>query len=162
MAHGFGRICNMRLVAAFMAFALLASPALAARVDVPSLPEAAYAFGMHDIYTTNESARDDGDPLASLDDNEWASWTYMSGDWNGGCHGSGRGGSRYYRFGMSMKEVVGRMTMYGLVGEGDERRDITNGDVHGVHYEESGGAKAWYKNDAPTGFPWLHRNPTHL
>ena len=95
-------------------------------------------------------------------DNEWASWTYMSGDWNGGCHGSGRGGSRYYRFGMSMTEVVGRMTMYGLVGEGDERRDITNGDVHGVHYEESGGAKAWYKNDAPTGFPWLHRNPTHL
>jgi len=33
----------MNFFAAFMAFALLASPALAARVDVPSLPEAAYA-----------------------------------------------------------------------------------------------------------------------
>jgi len=33
----------MRLIAAFMSFALLASPALVARVDVPSLPAAAYA-----------------------------------------------------------------------------------------------------------------------
>ena len=33
----------MRFIAAFMSFALLASPALAARVDVPSLPKAAYA-----------------------------------------------------------------------------------------------------------------------
>jgi len=32
--HGFGRICDMRFIAAFMAFALLASPALAARGGV--------------------------------------------------------------------------------------------------------------------------------
>ncbi len=33
----------MRLIAAFISFALLASPALAARVDVPSLPPSPYA-----------------------------------------------------------------------------------------------------------------------
>ena len=33
----------MRLIAAFMSFALLSSPALAARVDVPSLPPSPHA-----------------------------------------------------------------------------------------------------------------------
>ena len=51
--------------------------------------------------------------------------------------------------------------MHGEVGEVDERRDITDGDVYGVYYEEENGVKTWYKDRAPLGFPWTHRNSAH-
>ena len=123
--------------------------------------EIGHAFGMEDIYITNDEIKDTGDPLVKLLDNELASLAKMSGDWNGGCDGKGYGGTRYYRAGTSMKEIVGRMMMLGLVGANDERRDITNGDVHGVHYTSTNNVKTWHKGKASVGFPWTERNPTH-
>ena len=123
--------------------------------------EIGHAFGMCDIYVSNDTKKEDGDPLLKVLDSEMAAWMHMKRDWNGGCHGKGSVGARYYRSGTSMKEIIGRMIMHGEVGDVDERRDITDGDVYGVYYEEENGVKTWYKARAPLGFPWTHRNSAH-
>ena len=123
--------------------------------------EIGHAFGMSDIYITNDGVKDEAASLVTLSGAERAAWSRMNEDWNGGCRGRGFGGSRYYRLGTSIREIVGRMLMLGLVGESDEGRDISCGCVHGVFYEYENGAKVWRKDIAPVAFPWWSRNPTH-
>ena len=122
--------------------------------------EIGHAFGMHDIYITNDDVKEAGDPLLTISSGEMATYFQMRNDWNGGCNGHGYGGVRYYRPGTTIKEIVGRMLMLGLVGESDDRRDISNGNVYGVGYT-NGVNKIWYKGDAQVAAPWIYRNPVH-
>ena len=124
--------------------------------------EIGHALGMDDIYVTNANQKEDADPLLVLLASEKASHTHLTDDWNGGCCGRGSGGTRYYRSGMSMEEIVGRMLMLGEVSKEDIRRDITTGDIYGVYYtEDDNRIKTWNKNNAPVGFPWSSRNAVH-
>ena len=123
--------------------------------------EIGHAFGMYDIYETNRFLKDDDSPLVELDARDKASWTNMEKDWNGGCKGMGTAGTRYYRSGTIMEDVISRMVMLGEVPGDASGRDITNGDVKGVFYEKIDGVKVWFRGDAPVGFPWSNRNPTH-
>ena len=69
---------------------------------------------------------------------------------------------RYYRSGISMAEIVGRMLMLGEVPEEDIRRDISAGNIYGVYYTEGDNqTKIWHKDDAPVGFPWSSRSAVH-
>ena len=116
---------------------------------------------MYDIYATNRFLKDDGAPLVELDARDKASWACMEQDWNGGCRGFGTAGTRYYRSGTIMEDVISRMVMLGEVPDDASGRDITNGELRGVFYEKVDGVKVWLKGDAPVGFPWANRNPTH-
>ena len=124
--------------------------------------EIGHAFGMCDVYVSNLQQKDAADPLVELLPSEKASFSRLANDWNGGCDGSGSGGTRYYRSGTSMEQIVGRMLMLGEVPEGDARRDITAGCVYGV-YGTNGvdQVKIWLKGDVPVGFPWGNRHPVH-
>ena len=124
--------------------------------------EIGHAFGMCDVYVSNLQQKDAADPLVELLPSEKASFSRLANDWNGGCDGSGSGGTRYYRSGTSMEQIVGCMLMLGEVPEGDARRDITAGCVYGV-YGTNGvdQVKIWLKGDVPVGFPWGNRHPVH-
>ena len=124
--------------------------------------EIGHAFGMHDIYVSNMQQKNAADPLVELLPSEKASSLHLADDWNGGCSGSGVGGARYYRSGTSMEQIVGCMLMLGEVPEVDVRRDITAGSVYGVYStNDVNQTKMWLKDNAPVGFPWGNRNPTH-
>ena len=123
--------------------------------------EIGHAFGMYDIYLTNRFRKEDEAPLVELDARDKASWANMAQDWNGGCRGLGTAGTRYYRSGTMIEDVMPRIVMLGEVPDDASGRDITNGDVRGVFYEKVAGGKVWLKGDAPVGFPWTNRNPTH-
>jgi hypothetical protein len=124
--------------------------------------EIGHAFGLCDIYKSNENGSADGDPLVALYNSESASFSRIYDDWNGGCDGKGASGARYYKSGTTMANVVDRMLMLGAVPESDSRRDITNGGIYGVHYHYDGqGNKVWEKGLAPLAFPWTQRNPVH-
>ena len=124
--------------------------------------EIGHAFGMRDIYVTNLQQKDDVEPLVSLLPSEKATSARLAGDWNGGCSGFGSEGTRYYRLGTSMEQIVGRMLMLGEVPEEDVRRDITAGGVYGVYYtDEDSQTRIWHKGNAPVGFRWENRSPTH-
>ncbi|MBQ3806507.1 MAG: hypothetical protein II840_00975 [Kiritimatiellae bacterium] len=124
--------------------------------------EIGHAFGLCDIYKSNENGSGDGNPLVALYNSENASFSHLYDDWNGGCDGKGVSGARYYKSGTTMANIVDRMLMLGAVPEGDSRRDITNGGIYGVHYHyDHQGNKVWEKGLAPLAFPWTQRNPVH-
>ncbi len=124
--------------------------------------EIGHAFGLRDIYKSNEGRKAEECPLVSLGSGEMASFSNLYDDWNGGCSGQGAPGARYYQTGTAMRNIVNRMLMLGAVPEDDTRRDITNGGIYGVHYHYDGhGNKIWEKGLAPLAFPWTHRNPVH-
>ena len=124
--------------------------------------EIGHTFGMCDIYVTNLQRKGVAEPLVSLLTSEKATSARLAGDWNGGCKGLGNAGTRYYRSGISMAEIVGRMLMLGEVPEEDIRRDISAGDIYGVYYTEGDNqTKIWHKETAPVGFRWENRSPTH-
>ena len=123
--------------------------------------EIGHAFGMDDIYLSNDQQKDDGDPLVELLAGDKVSFSHMPYDWNGGCLGHGSAGARYYRSGTSMMGLVGRLLMLGSVPSADVRRDISNGGIYGVYYYDYQEGKAWQKDVAPVGFPWSSRQPAH-
>jgi len=124
--------------------------------------EIGHAFGLCDIYKSNECGKAEGDALVALGSGEMASLSNLYDDWNGGCSGRGAPGARYYQSGTTMRSIVDRMLMLGEVPEDDSRRDITNGGIFGVHYHyDSQDNKAWEKGLAPLAFPWGARNPMH-
>ena len=124
--------------------------------------EIGHAFGLCDIYKSNEGGKAEGDALVALGSGEMASLSNLYDDWNGGCSGRGAPGARYYKSGTTMRSIVDRMLMLGEVPEDDSRRDITNGGIFGVHYHyDSQDNKVWEKGLAPLAFPWGARNPMH-
>ena len=124
--------------------------------------EIGHAFGLCDIYKSNEGGKAEGDALVALGSGEMASLSNLYDDWNGGCSGRGAPGARYYQSGTTMRSIVDRMLMLGEVPEDDSRRDITNGGIFGVYYHyDSQDNKAWEKGLAPLAFPWWARNPMH-
>jgi len=124
--------------------------------------EIGHAFGMRDIYSSNEKDKSADDPLISLNSGDLASYTHMMDDWSGGCDGHGAGGARYYESGALMTEILSRMLMNGLRGSNDNARDITAGMVYGVYYSlDASGRKVWRKDDAAVDFPWASANPIH-
>ena len=124
--------------------------------------EIGHAFGMHDIYDSNRQRRKPGNPLIELAPSDMACKSNMSYDWNGGCKGQGRGGTRYYKAGTAMSDIISRMLMNGLHGSAGEERVISAGPVFGVHFTyDDKDNKVWLKGKAPVGFPWYDRNPTH-
>lgn len=87
--------------------------------------EFGHAMGMRDIY---------------YEDNEYnrLPFTYtkasaFTGDWNGGCNGSGMGGTRYYECGTWHRDIINRMLMCGTSYEGVQNADITFGSVEGFN-----------------------------
>ena len=124
--------------------------------------EIGHALGLRDAYISNQDDKASSDPLLEIAAYEKASELNLPGDWNGGCYGKGTAGTRYYRSGLSMQEVVSRMLMNGVRGSDDCPRDITNGDVRGVYYtRDADMRKVWSKGDVNVAFPWSNRNPTH-
>jgi len=124
--------------------------------------EIGHALGLRDVYISNQDDKASSDPLLEIAAYEKPSASNLSGDWNGGCYGKGTAGTRYYRSGLSMQEVVSRMLMNGVRGSDDCPRDITNGDVRGVYYtRDADMRKVWSKGDVNVAFPWSNRNPTH-
>ena len=124
--------------------------------------EIGHAFGMKDIYISNANDRRSNEPLVEILPADKVRSSYLVDDWNGGCSGSGAGGARYYRYGLSMNEVVLRMLMNGVCGSNDNARDITNGRIFGVYYTRGAGSrKVWSKGSVDVAFPWNSRNPIH-
>ena len=121
--------------------------------------EIGHAFGMDDIY---KESKDGSVPSFALQQNDMAAYSRMQSDWNGGCHGHGSCGVRYYAPQTSMSRIVSRLLMNGDRSDADDPLDITNGDIFGVYYTNgSNQTKVWHKDDAPIAFPWGYRNPTH-
>ena len=114
--------------------------------------EIGHAFGLKDIYISNDEA-DASIPLAQRIQAgyEYVRQEYMPSDWNGGCRGHGYGGARYYRSGMMMGALIPRLLMYGH--SFGEKRDLSLGSVYGVWYEPdlSGGTNVWHKTNSPIG-----------
>ena len=124
--------------------------------------EIGHAFGMKDIYVGNANDRRSNEPLVEISPADKAKSSYLVDDWNGGCSGDGAGGARYYRYGLSMKEVVLRMLMNGVRRSNDNPRDITSGRIYGVYYiRGTGNRKEWSKGSVDVAFPWNSRNPIH-
>ena len=118
--------------------------------------------GMKDIYVGNANDRRSNEPLVEISPADKAKSSYLVDDWNGGCSGDGAGGARYYRYGLSMKEVVLRMLMNGVRRSNDNPRDITSGRIYGVYYiRGTGNRKEWSKGSVDVAFPWNSRNPIH-
>ena len=121
--------------------------------------EIGHAFGMSDIYVESTDATV---PPAALQASDWAAYSCMSNDWNGGCHGHNRCGARYYAPQTSMERILSRMLMKGTNSAGSGQVDITSGDVYGVYYTyDANHRKIWHKGAAPVAAPWIYRNPAH-
>lgn len=69
----------------------------------------------------------------------------VSGDWSGGSDGEGDGGTRYYKFGRRLRDVIRAMLMDGYKVDAAQGRDITFGSVNGINASGESG-------DVTTGF----------
>ena len=81
----------------------------------------------------------------------------VSGDWSGGSDGEGDGGTRYYKFGRRLRDVIRTMLMNGRESNMGVGCDITYGSVDGVDVVGNRGP-------VMTGFfqnPNRRPNPTH-
>ena len=124
--------------------------------------EIGHVFGMCDIYATSDRSDDSDAPLLALLSSDMVSFSHMSNDWNGGCHGKGAGGARYYKYNTKMTDILPRMLMNGRRKDSDNPIDITSGDIYGVyHAYDENNEKTWHKGDAPTAFLFGNRNITH-
>ncbi len=124
--------------------------------------EIGHAFGLNDIFISNEDYTNDVVTLRTITPEERPREAYMEADWNGGCKGHGAGGVRYYGKDITHSEVIGRMLMNGCGGSG---RDISCGQVHGIWYSGDGKQdEDWHIDLAPVGF-WdgtiNTRSPVH-
>ena len=125
--------------------------------------EIGHAFGLRDIYVSNESRTNNVVTLKAIDADERPRHRYLELDWNCGCKGHGVGGVRYYGKNLKMTDVVERLLMN---GDGPSRgRDISYGSVFGVWYDGDGKSNEnWHVELAPVGFfsgPVATRNPVH-
>ena len=103
--------------------------------------EVGHAFGLCDIYVSNEIFTNSAVSLKVLGPEVMPCAEKMPWDWNCGCIGGGVGGVRFYRKGITMQDVIGRMLMNGVRQNYTAACDITFGNVYGVWYNGS------YKED---------------
>ena len=115
--------------------------------------EIGHAFGLYDIYVSNESFTNSTVALKSLPVDEWVRAEHLPWDWNFGCIGHGDGGSRFYGRGMNMRTLIERMLMNGEYSSGVSTSDITFGRVYGVWCNGSyTNNEDWVVGVAPVGF----------
>ena len=115
--------------------------------------EIGHAFGLEDIYTSNNNWTNSTVTLKKIAEDEYPRNAYMESDWNLGCRGHGVGGGRFYRKGETHVGLINRMLMNGLVERAYGGRDITMGQVHGVRCIGSGMSDAdWKIEKVPVGF----------
>ena len=103
--------------------------------------EIGHAFGLRDIYVSNDIYTNNTVSLKVLGTEEMPCAEKMPWDWNCGCIGRGVGGVRFYGKGTTMQDVIGRMLMNGVRPDNTAPCDITFGNVYGVWYNGS------YKED---------------
>ena len=89
--------------------------------------EIGHMFGLVDIYAECEDF--------DLGEKTFAGWCSPM-DWNGGSSGPNNCSSRYYRSGMTCKDVITRLLMHGCSG-GIGNNDMTIGNVAGLINDES-------------------------
>ena len=115
--------------------------------------EIGHAFGLSDVYVSaHEGQSGNSTPSTLSVATNFISYACAPFDWNGGCHGRGGGGSRYYQNSARMATIVPRLLMYGVHDGKDSKRDITIGAVDAVNYIGSGDSTVWYDEFAPIGF----------
>ena len=115
--------------------------------------EIGHAFGLSDIYVAAYEGQSGNSAPSTLSvATNFICYACAPFDWNGGCHGRGEGGSRYYQNSARMATIVPRLLMYGVHCGNDIRRDITIGPVDAVNYIGSGDSTVWYDEFAPIGF----------
>lgn len=111
--------------------------------------EVGHAFGMRDVYVERNGVE--------IDYSERIRRSMLSGDWSGGCDGEGDGGTRYYKSGRRLYDIIRAMLMDGCKDDASQGRDITFGSVSGI--EVSG-----EQGDVMTGFfdnVWHRCNPAN-
>ena len=111
--------------------------------------EFGHAFGMRDIYITNDGDKDCGSQIFRIA--EYISKYAAESDWNGGCDGQERPASRYYEPGTTLAMIIRRLVMFGTTSA-DDARDITAGNVRGVYYDRVGSSKVWDMGHVSVGF----------
>ena len=99
--------------------------------------EIGHAFGLRDIYVSNDIYTNNTVSLKVLGTEEMPCAEKMPWDWNCGCIGRGVGGVRFYGKGTTMQDVIGRMLMNGVRPDNTAPCDITFGNVYGVWYNGS-------------------------
>ena len=115
--------------------------------------EIGHAFGLSDVYVSAYEGHSGNSTPSTLSvATNFICYACAPFDWNGGCHGRGEGGSRYYQNSARMATIVPRLLMYGVHCVNDIRRDITIGPVDAVNYVGGGGSTVWYDEFAPIGF----------
>ena len=115
--------------------------------------EIGHAFGLSDVYVAAYEGQSGNSAPSTLSvATNFICYACAPFDWNGGCHGRGEGGSRYYQNSARMATIVPRLLMYGVHCGNDIRRDITIGPVDAVNYIGSGDSTVWYDEFAPIGF----------
>ena len=127
---------------------------MSARAGATTLAhEIGHAFGLSDVYVSAYEGQSGYSTPSTLSvATNFISYACAPFDWNGGCHGRGGGGSRYYQNSTRMLTIVPRFLMYGVHRVNDIRRDITIGPVDAVNYIGSGDSTVWYDEFAPIGF----------
>lgn len=115
--------------------------------------EIGHAFGLYDIYVSNESFTNSTVTLKSLPADKWVRAEHLPWDWSFGCIGHGEGGVRFYRKGMNMRTLIERMLMNGEYASGGSTWDITFGRVYGIWCNGSyTDEEDWVTGVAPVGF----------
>ena len=115
--------------------------------------EIGHAFGLYDIYVSNESFTNSTVTLKNLPTNEWARAEHLPWDWNSGCIGHGEGGARFYGKGANMRTLIERMLMNGEYSTGASTYDITFGRIYGIWCNGSyANEEDWVIGVAPVGF----------
>ena len=114
--------------------------------------ELGHACGWADIYDNyvSDVDVDTGKDVVS-DVSGVPSQDRMPSDWNGGT------GSRYYRPGISQKNIIDRLLMYGNYN--DTATDIPLGAVYGHWYHWVGNAKIENTGLVPVGLSDMNRSP---
>ena len=127
---------------------------MSASADAVTLAhEIGHAFGLSDVYVSaHEGQSGNLTPSTLSVAANYICYACAPFDWNGGCHGRGEGGSRYYQNSARMATIVPRLLMYGVHDGNGSKRDITIGPVDAVHYIGDGDSTVWYDEFAPIGF----------
>ena len=99
--------------------------------------EVGHAFGMRDIYIDRNGVE--------IDHAERIRRSVLPGDWSGGCDGEGDGGTRYYKSGRRLCDIIRAMLMDGCKDDASQGRDITFGSVSGIDLSD-------VRHDVMTGF----------
>ena len=127
---------------------------MSARADATTLAhEIGHAFGLSDAYVS-AAERQTSTPSTSVVSvaTNFINRACAPFDWNGGCHGRGEGGCRYYQNSTRMATIVPRLLMYGVHSDNGILRDITIGPVDAANYIGDGDSTVWYDQFAPIGF----------